>query len=37
MSIPVFIVVVPKFSPFSESVILKAIDCVHLNFKDFSD
>ena len=44
MSIPVFIVVVPKFSSFSESVILKAesvilkaVDCVHLNCKDFSD
>ena len=27
MSIPVFIVVVPKFSSFSESVMLKAVDC----------
>ena len=43
-SIPVFIVVVPKFSSFSESVILKAesvilkaVDCIHLNCKDFSD
>ena len=44
MSIHVFIVVVHKFSSFSESVllkaesvILKAVDCVHLNCKDFSD
>ena len=27
MSIPVFIVVVPKVSSFSESVMLKAVDC----------
>ena len=27
MSIPVFIVVVPKFSSSSESVMLKAVDC----------
>ena len=37
MSIPVFIVVAPKFPAFSESVILKAVDCVHLNCEDLSD